>query len=306
MRSQASGHLRAASLAVLAALTLGSSCDRAVIDRMRSTQKQGDARVGGAVVSTVDGLPITVSEVQKLVSVAGLAPDVALRKLQAERLLMLEAERRNFSRGREVDWVARQARVQALLEAVTSSVVIGDEQIAQAYEKATARFEVPERRVVVHILAMLPKEPTSAADAAAHAFATDMIKRLASADDVQAVLASARENKASEFEVTAESLPPLGRDAGIVPAFLEAMFGLPAPGVVPKPVKTPYGWHAVRVMEIQPAAVTPYDEAAEQLRAELALARKNEIVEELIETARDRHGVVLAKDLREALAKIEL
>jgi hypothetical protein len=291
---------------LLAALVvLGTdACDGGREQHARPLPSQGDARVGGAVISTVDGLAITVGEVQELVT-AGLARDEALRRLQAERLLMLEAERRATGGDPAVAWVTRQAQVQALLESVTGTVSIGDEDIAEAYEKARARFEVPERRVVVHVLAVLPDQANASADAAARAFASSMIGQLERAPDVAAFLASQRGKKTAEFEVRAESLPPLSLDSNIVPEFLEATFGLREPGVVRQPVKTRFGWHAIRLLEIQPASITPYAEAAAQLRAELTLARKKELVETLIGSLRKQHRVEMSDGLRETLAKIE-
>lgn len=301
-----SAAMSVATLAALGVALAAASCNGAGTDGPRSAQVSGGARVGGAVISTVDGRPITVSDVQDLVSHSGLAPAEALRRLQAERLLMIEAERLAYGRSAAVDWVARQARVQALLESAASEATVDDDEIRAAYEQAKMRFDRPELRVAVHVLASPLKPVTPEADAAARAFAAEAIADLARTQDVRAFLKAVRRTKTPEFAVSAEALPAVPRTANLVPAFVEAMFSLSSPGVVPEPVKTPYGWHAIRVLQIHPAVSTPYAEAAEQLRPELILARKKEIVDELIAGARKQHRVELSGELRETLAKLEL
>ena len=70
---------------------------------------QGHAEVGGQVISTVHGFPITVADVQGLVDASDLTPPEALRRLQEERLLIAAAEERGFAGDSAVSWVLRQA-----------------------------------------------------------------------------------------------------------------------------------------------------------------------------------------------------
>jgi hypothetical protein len=178
--------------------------------------------------------------------------------------------------------------------------------VRAADEKARGRFERPELRVAVHVLARLPKSPTPEADAAARAFATDMIAPLAAAQDPQGFLSELRGKTTALFGIAAEALPPVARKGGLVEEFLNAMFALTAPGVVPRPVKTIYGWHAIRLLKIEPAFSMPYAEAAAQLRAELMVERKKQIVDQLIADARKKNRIELSGKLRETLAKLEL
>jgi hypothetical protein len=306
-RTVARASLAALWPALALALAPLPGCDGPGKDQRRTAQPRADARVGGAVISTVDGHAITIGDVQDLVSNSGLAPEEALRRLQAERLLMLEAERREFGRVSAVGEVGRQARVQALLAAATETASVSDEEVRAAYEKARGRFERPERRVAVHVLARLSKTPTPEADAAARAYAADMIPQLAAAQDVRGFLSGLRGKQTALFGITAESLPAVSRMGGrLVEEFLAAMYSLPAPGVVPEPVKTSYGWHAIRLMRIDPPVTTPYAEAAAELRAELLIERKKQIVDQLIAGARKQNRIELAGKLRETLAKLEL
>jgi len=272
----------------------------------RGEQARGSAYVGGQVISTVHGHPISVGDVQALVRDSTLTPQQALWRLQAERLLMAEADQRGLGDEAAVEQVARQARVQSLLQDLTDAVAVSDEEVRAAYEKSKSRFEPPERRVVVHALAQLPKNATPQADAAARAFATQMIERLAATTDFNELAAKLKHETSPHFKVRLEKLPAMHRRSALVPSFLEAMFSVPEPGMVRQPVQTVYGWHAIRVLEIRPSASTPYAEAAEILRGELELERKKKLVTELVATLRKQHRVELAADLRKTLAKLEL
>jgi hypothetical protein len=271
----------------------------------RAEGVRGTATVGGQIVSTVDGQPIAIDEVRELVR-AGLSPRVALRRLQAERLLAAEAARRGAGHGAPVKQVARQALVQALLEAEASSVVVNEAEIRPAYEKALARFERPERRASVHVLAKLPNNASPEADAAAKAFALRALPSLAQSQDLDRFIAQQRELKAEQFSVIAERLPAVDTHAALVEPYLTALFSLTQPGVVPQPIRTSYGWHAIRVTEILPKQSTPYDKAAEVLRAEILLARREQRVHQLIDRLRGQYGVQIPKNAGETLAHLEL
>jgi parvulin-like peptidyl-prolyl isomerase len=274
-------------------------------ERSRSGGSRGRAEVGGEVVSTVDGDPITVGEVERLAR-AGLSGREALRRLQAERILMAEAMRRDFRDDSNVVDVARQAQVQALLEQTAREVVVSDAQVRQAYEKNLSRFTTPERRESVHVLARLPKQPSPEEEAAAKAFAEQALPELASAEDLDAFIQRQRQKTSSLFKVVSERIRPMDAKAPLAQPYLDALFSIPKPGVVAQPVRTIYGWHAVRVTQILPKESTPYDEAAATLRSEMLLSRRRERVQQLIETLRAQHRVQITDNVGRALARLEL
>ena len=75
------------------------------------------------------------------------------------------------------------------------------------------------------------------------------------------------------------------------------MFSLSAPGVVPEPVRTSFGWHAIRVTEILPAEETPYEKAAPILRKELSVVRQTAAMQELLKDLSRAHPVQVMKDV---------
>jgi len=301
--------MRPSAIGLVIALSLASfgqlACRGGVATDRTRTVAGGDAKVEGQVVSTVDGQPIYVKDVERLAYRSGLPMRDALHKLQDERLLRREAERRAVA-GPAVDDVARRAAVQALLVSEADAVVVTDDDIRAAYTSAVARFERPEQRVVLHVLAALPKTPTPEQDAAAKAYATRILPELAAATDIDGFIAAHHGKTVDGTPIVCERLPALAKAGRLVKEFEDAMFALPAVGTAKEPVKTIYGWHAIRVLEITPAERTPYETAAKTLRQELLSARRTERIKQLVEALRRKYSVTFPENMREVLAKLEL
>lgn len=295
--------MRAArSLALAIALSAGSSaCGGAGTDA-GDAERPGDlgavadraegapAQVGGRVVSTVDGAPITIDEVALVARETGLSPLEALRRLQEERALAARATAAGLAEDREVVGAARRAAVRALLaERVEGEVGPEDvpaEDVAARYQAERARFARPERRRATHLLARLEDGAPPEAGAAAERFVRAAIERLAgAADPVAEAHAIQSETGGRSFQVLAEDLPAASRSDAIAAEFLTALYAQPEPGVVPRPVRTPFGWHAIVLVEILPPWEAPREEAEAAIRgellAELRARRLDELVGEL-------------------------
>ncbi len=292
-------------LALLALLALLACCLFACgqgesTDAERAATARG--RVSGPVVSTVNGDPISLDEVQQLVRASSLAPAQALHRLEAERLLMAEAARRGV-KGPEVDLVASRARVQALLQAEADAVQVSDEELRSAYA-TDARFHMPERRKSLHVLARLSKTATLEEDRVAKELAAAALEDLGTTAP-EAIVARYRKLRVRGIELKAEALPPAGRSSGLVSEFKDALFSIAEAGVVPQPVRTSFGWHAIRVLEIMPALEVPFEEAVVTLREEILLRRRKERVESLLTDLRRDRLPQLDKDVAAKLAWIE-
>ena len=66
----------------------------------------------------------------------------------------------------------------------------------------------------------------------------------------------------------------------MVPEFAEAAFSIP-PGEIGGPVKSPFGWHLIKVEEKRQKPVPPFEEVREALAGEVAQEIQAEILEEL-------------------------
>lgn len=278
----------------LCVLALLVACDGSSRTSPRAVAEDevGDASsVGGRVVSVVDGVPIRLADVQRVVDVLDLEPRAALRRLQRQRLLASEARRRGLQHHPKVARVRRQAAVQALLEARVENVEIDAEQLREAYERAADRFNEPEKRASVHVLVRVEEGASERSEARARALAEEALADLRGAEDVQSVIDAYKKRREGELRVVAERIPPVARDASFAEPYLEAIFSLEEPGVVPRLVRTDFGWHAVAVTAVEPARKTPFEDAAETLRAELRREAEEERMDMLMQRLRERAAI---------------
>jgi len=236
------------------------------------------------VLATVADTPITAGEVVALARAAGLSPRDALDRLIAEQLLAREAQRRGYATRPEVSAAVERASVRAWLEAEIERAVpastITDAEIATTYAMQRARFERPEMRTAVHILLPLDAGADESRSAAAQRFAARAVAELR-AEGPDVVLARYTADPAAlsgAFHVTAEQVPDLVRGGAFDPAFLDAVFALRAPGVVPEPVHTQFGWHAIAVVAIRPELIVPLETARRTIRRELLAARRGALL----------------------------
>ncbi len=243
--------------------------------------EQGRAQVGGDVISTVDGHPITVAHVSKLVRETNLSADEALSRLQGELLLARHAQRRGQADVREVRMQTQRAAVQALLaetEAEIPERSIVDEDVRARFEERRGSLDRPERRRADHLLVVVP-EGGDAVGAARVAEAILREWRL----DPETPSRYGEGARRDGFAIAFEELPPMARDGSLVEPFETPLFEADELGLLPSIVQTVYGAHAIRVREIVPALPADYDAFAEQLRADLLAERRFAAVAALLE-----------------------
>src|SRR3954471_10825758 len=129
---------------------------------------------------------------------------------------------------------------------------IPEEKLRQEYEQRKEEFEVPERREVQQILA--PAEEK--------------------AKQAEAALAAGKDWK--EVATTVAGMDPETIDLGLLkreelPDLLAGVaFELPV-NKATDPIKSPLGWHILRVVKIEPPTTQTFEQAKEQIETELSL-----------------------------------
>ncbi|AKF07889.1 peptidylprolyl isomerase [Sandaracinus amylolyticus] len=278
---------RSVVVACLVSLALACGGETAAPDAGARRAVAPSARVSGTVVSTVDGAPITLEEVEEVARETGLAPQDALRRLQEERVLAAHAEAAGLGDDDEVQDAVRRASVQALLEARVEAEItpasIPAEQVAARMEAQRARWARPERRRSTHVVARLAPDAPPEADAAAERFARRAIERMSAAEDARAEahVIGEEDHAGRTYEVLVEDLPPVTREGQLVPEYLDALFSRAEPGVVAQPLRTTFGWHAIVLTEVMPPWEAPRDEVVSAMRQELAVEARAARLEEL-------------------------
>ena len=149
------------------------------------------------------------------------------------------------------------------LDQLASQMTVTDEDLHKAYDKNKSSYVVPERRHARHILIAATKD--AAAD-----------KKLA--DDVYAQAKSGKDfaQLAKQYSKDPGSAQN-GGDLGWVdrttlpPEFTDALYSMSA-GDIHSPVKTQYGYHIIKLDEVEAGKTKTFEEARPELESEV---RKN-------------------------------
>lgn len=161
------------------------------------------------------------------------------------------------------------------LDALEADTSISDADLHAQYDKEKSQLMTPEKRRAQHILI------TGKDDAAALKEAQDVLAQAKAGKDFGALA-----RQYSKDPGSAGNGGELGwaDKTTFVAPFTDALFGM-QPGEIRGPVKTQFGYHIIRLEEIQPGKGKSFDEARAQIDTELkrnrATDRFGEIQEQL-------------------------
>ena len=149
------------------------------------------------------------------------------------------------------------------LEALAAQQEVSDADLRAEYEKAKARLEVPEKRHARHILI------TGKDDAAALALAQQVLTQAKSGKDFGELA-----KQYSQDPGSAQNGGDLGwaERSTFVRPFADALYGMSV-GEIAGPVKTQYGYHIIRLEDVQRGKSKSFEEARPELEAQLRRAR---------------------------------
>jgi peptidyl-prolyl cis-trans isomerase C len=191
----------------------------------------------------------------------------------AGRAVTAAARRAGLDRDEEVRARIRRAEEQELQQAWLSREIgtrVNDEAIRARYDREVAARPAEEEVRARHIL--VPTET-----------------------EARAALAEIRGG--ADFTAVAQrrSTGPGSREGGdlgffrrgdMVPEFAEAAFALQAGQVSENPVRSPFGWHVIKVEERRRATPPPFEEVAQAIRQQLMEAEVQAAVERARTAAR--------------------
>jgi peptidyl-prolyl cis-trans isomerase D len=158
-----------------------------------------------------------------------------------------------------------------MVSAKKLAVAVSDADVEAFYKEHAAEFEEPKRLRVAHVLVRVPPVGGSDAENAAKAKVEDVIKRAKGGEDFAKLAREFSEDKASAVQ---------GGDLGfvgpgeLVAPFEQAAFALKK-GEISAPVRTPFGYHAIRVIDVKEGGKTPLKEVAPKIKETLG-AQKSE------------------------------
>ncbi len=161
------------------------------------------------------------------------------------------------------------------LDTLTAAQTVSDADLHSAYDKEKYRLESPEKRHARHILI------TGKDDAAALAQAQQVLAQAKSGKDFGELA-----KQYSQDPGSAKNGGDLGwsERTSFVKPFADALFAMQAGGIS-EPVKTQFGYHIIKLEEIQPRKGKSFEEARPELEAKVrrdrATDRFGEIQEQL-------------------------
>jgi len=155
----------------------------------------------------------------------------------------------------------------ALLPAVSvPAPAVTDADIEAAYKARRSQFEQPARTRVSHILIKVPAVGGSGAEDQARARAESALTRIRGGADFAQVA-----KEMSEDPATASRGGDLGLiGAGELVPEVDKLIQTLKPGELGGPVRSPFGYHVVKVFEVVPGSKKELKEVAPMLRATLA------------------------------------
>lgn len=226
------------------------------------------------VVATVNGKPVTQSEVQAYLNQHNLPPEEKTRavdEIVARELVFQDAVARKLGDKPEVSQKLEEVRRQVLLAAALEEALranpVTEEGLRKAYEQGVAQFQATEYKAR-HIL-------------------------LASEADAKAVIEQLE--KGADFAKLAadKSTDPAGRNGGdlgwfapqqMVPPFSAALTTLKKGEHTKEPVQTRFGWHVILLEDVRQAEPPTLD----QVRGKLTEALRQQHVAEYVQQLRDK------------------
>lgn len=251
------------------------------------------ARAGNdrRALAFVDNVPILINEVEALVLRASIAPRQALTLLETERLLYAEAERRGYASDPEIELITKQTAVQQLLiDRIEKAVSLSGDELESAYERN--QREHSELRGSLHVLAKLNKNASPASMKTAQQIAREAIASFSREPNPDRVLEIFGRRDSAEIRVVTERLPLISKYDAFAPEYKEALFSLSRPGVVPQPVRTSFGWHAIYLTEIKPVQTSDGQKTEELGQSPLLIEKRTKALTDMLEKARRSAQIV--------------
>lgn len=197
-----------------------------------------------------------------------------------------------FEKNKDKFQVPEQVKIQFVIlsaNGLITGMQVNDEEIKKFYDENAAKFQGDEQRRASHILIGLGKGDAAAKEAA-RAQAQKILDEVKSSPDKFAALAKQYSQDPGSAE-NGGDLGLFGRGMMVKP-FEDAVFSM-SPGAISGIVESEFGFHIIKLTEIQGSAQT-LDQVKPQIRAELlyqkALAKFAEQAENFSNTVYEQSG----------------
>jgi peptidyl-prolyl cis-trans isomerase D len=155
------------------------------------------------------------------------------------------------------------------LDDLATTVDVDEATVRERYEARKLNFRTPEQRKARHILIKVAQDAPQEAVDAAQKKAADLLARIRGGEDFAEVAKSESDDPGSAKQ---------GGDLGFFgkgvmdPAFEEATFAL-AKGEVSEPVRSSFGFHLIKLEDIEGGETKPFDEVKDSIKQDIQKER---------------------------------
>ncbi|MGZ3739294.1 MAG: peptidylprolyl isomerase, partial [Bdellovibrionota bacterium] len=203
--------------------------------------------------------------------------------LVVEELFVQEAEKTGVNKDKDYQTALERARRQILAQRYLQKSIqpkITDSNVKSYFDKNKGKYSQDE----VHAQHVLLKD---------EAEAKEVYEKAKKGDDFETLA-----KKYSKDPSAAQNGGDLGffTRSRMVPQFADKAFSM-AKGEISEPVKSPFGWHVIKVIEKREGKPVKFDEIKDQVKGDF----QNESINELIASLKKSNKVVIHEDKVKAL-----
>ncbi|HET8578467.1 MAG TPA: peptidyl-prolyl cis-trans isomerase [Methylomirabilota bacterium] len=149
---------------------------------------------------------------------------------------------------------------------------VSDADAEAYYKEHGAQFEQPRRVRVAHVLVRVPPVGGSEAENQSKAKVEEVIRRAKAGEDFAKLAREVSDDKANAAQGGELGFVGPGE---LVPAFEQAAFALKKGEITASPVRTPFGYHAIKVLDVKEGGRTPLKDVAAKIKEALLNERSD-------------------------------
>lgn len=168
---------------------------------------------------------------------------------------------------------------QKYFEKKVANLKISEREVREYYEKNKEEYKEPEGRQVKHILIYVPKDADNATEEKAFKKANEVREKLLKGEKFEELAKIYSDDTGSKEK---------GGDLGIIkkgqtiPEFEKEVFKLKE-GEISMPIKSPFGYHIVKVEKIIPERIPSFDEIKSVVEKDYLQKKEEELMAQILQ-----------------------
>ncbi|PMP67466.1 MAG: hypothetical protein C0190_03235 [Thermodesulfobacterium geofontis] len=198
-------------------------------------------------------------------------------------LLSLAGKREGIEKDPEIKKelieIEKNYLAQKYFEKMTANLKISEKEVKEYYEKNKENYKEPEGIHIKHILIFVSKDADNATEERALKKANEIREKLLKGANFEELAKMYSDDTGSKNK---------GGDLGIIrkgqtiPEFEKEIFKL-KPGEISTPIKSPYGYHIVKVEEIIPERIPDFEEIKNVVKEDYLQKKEEELMAKILQ-----------------------